>query len=74
MQKGLQMTLEQTPMVKEINLRYAWRVENEVVKVKMSNWSRYNKISAIQKDKELKKVLNKEQFDKYKKSLFKETR
>jgi hypothetical protein len=69
MQKGLQMTPEQTPLITEINLRYAWRVENEVVKVKMSSWSRYNKISSIQKekDKELKTVLNKEQFDKYKK-------
>jgi hypothetical protein len=42
---------------------------DEVVKVKMSNWSRYNKISSIpkEKDKELKTVLNKEQFGKYKK-------
>jgi hypothetical protein len=69
MQKGLQLTPQQIPLVKEINLRYAWRVENEVVKVKSSDWSRYNKISAIQKekDKELKTTLDKEQFSKYKK-------
>jgi hypothetical protein len=40
MQKGLQLTPQQIPLVKEINLRYAWRVENEVVKVKSSDWSR----------------------------------
>jgi hypothetical protein len=69
MQKGLQLTPQQIPLVTEINLRYAWRVENEVVKVKSSDWSRYNKISAIQKekDKELKTTLDKEQFSKYKK-------
>jgi hypothetical protein len=69
MQKGLQLTPQQIPLVKEMNLRYAWRVENEVIKVKMSDWSRYNKISSIQKDKdkELITVLNKEQFSKYKK-------
>jgi hypothetical protein len=69
MQKGLQLTPEQTPLIKEINLRYAWRVENEVVKIKMSDWSRYNKISSIQKakDKELKSILSKKQLEKYKK-------
>ncbi len=69
MQKGLELTPEQQPKIKEINLRYAWRVENEVVKVKMSDWSRYNKISSIQKvkDKELKEILDKNQFSKYKK-------
>ena len=68
MQKGLNLTPQQVPKVKEINIRYSWRVENEVVKVKVSDWSRYNKISAIQKDKdkELEKVLDKEQLKKYK--------
>jgi DNA-directed RNA polymerase subunit F len=69
MQKGLQLTPQQIPLLKEINLRYAWRVENEVVKIKMSDWSRYNKISSIQKekDKELKSILSKKQLEKYKK-------
>jgi hypothetical protein len=69
MQKGLGLTPQQVPTVKEINLRYAWRVENEVVKVKMSDWSRYRKLTAIQdaKDVELKKVLNADQMKKYKK-------
>ena len=69
MQKGLKLTPQQIPTVAEMNIRYAWRVENEVVKVSLSDWSRYRKITAIQddKDKELKKVLNEEQFKKYKK-------
>ena len=69
MAKGLQLTPQQVYNVKEINLRYSWRIENEVVKTQMSDWSRYNKISAIQtdKDKEFKNVLTAEQFKKYKK-------
>jgi hypothetical protein len=69
MQKGLELTQQQQPTVKEINLRYAWRVENEVVKMKLGSWASYNKISAIQnnKDKELQNILNKTQFSKYKK-------
>jgi Spy/CpxP family protein refolding chaperone len=69
MLKGLQLTPNQVPKVHDINLKYAWRIENEVVKVKMSDWSRYKKITAIQdaKDAELKPILTQEQFKKYKK-------
>lgn len=57
----------QLSKVKEINLRYAYRAENEVIKQNLSTWSKYWKLNNIQadKDKELKYVLNKEQFELY---------
>ncbi len=67
MQKGLQLTTEQMPKVHDINLHFAIRTEQEVAKVKISNWSKYWKIKAIQadKDKALKVVLTDQQFQKY---------
>jgi hypothetical protein len=67
MKQGLNLTDAQMNNVKDINLRYAIRTENEVAKATMSNWSKYRKISAIQSDKdnELKQVLTAEQFKKY---------
>jgi hypothetical protein len=67
MQKGLQLTTEQMPKVHDINLHFAIRTEHEVAKVKISNWSKYWKIKAIQadKDKALKAVLTAQQFQKY---------
>jgi hypothetical protein len=67
MKQGLNLTTEQMNKVQDINLRYAIRTENEVAKVKMSNWSKYWKIKSIQtdKDKELKPLLTADQFKKY---------
>jgi Spy/CpxP family protein refolding chaperone len=67
MKQGLNLTNAQMTQVQDINLRYSIRTENEVAKAKMSNWSKYWKIKAIQsdKDKELKGVLTAEQFKKY---------
>lgn len=67
MQTGLQLSPEQAVRVGEINLRYAERSENEVVQQKMSDWSKYRKVSALQKlkDSELRPVLTAEQFSKY---------
>jgi hypothetical protein len=69
MKKGLELTPQQVPLVHALNLKYAWRIENEVVKVQLSDWSRYKKLTEIHnaKDAELKKVLTEEQFAKYKK-------
>jgi hypothetical protein len=67
MQKGLNLNEQQMPKIRDINLRYAIRTENEVAKAPLSSWSKYWKIKAIQddKDKELKPVLTAEQFKKY---------
>jgi Spy/CpxP family protein refolding chaperone len=67
MKQGLGLTDEQMPKIHDINLRYSIRTENEVANAQLSTWSKYRKITAIQadKDKELKKVLNAEQFKKY---------
>jgi Delta7-sterol 5-desaturase len=65
--KGLGLRTDQVDQVKAINHRYAVRTEQEVVQQQMSNWSKYRKIMAIQeeKDVELKKVLDAEQYKKY---------
>jgi lathosterol oxidase len=67
MKKGLGLTPEQSIPVHDINLRYAWRTENEVVKANLSDWAKYRKIMALQKEKdlELKKILTQAQFDQY---------
>ena len=67
MKQGFNLTNAQMIKIADINLRYAIRAENEVAKVKMSNWSKYWKIKSIQtdKDKELKPVLTADQFKKY---------
>lgn len=67
MKNGLGLSQEQAVKVHEINLRYALRTENEVVKSDLSDWSKYRKISALQeeKDAELKPVLRPDQFKKY---------
>jgi hypothetical protein len=67
MKQGFNLTNAQMIKIEDINLRYAIRAENEVAKVKMSNWSKYWKIKSIQadKDKELKPILTAEQFKKY---------
>ena len=67
MKSGLGLSDAQAVKVHQINLRYAWRAENEVVKADLSDWAKYRKLSAIQeeKDAELKLVLDKDQFKKY---------
>lgn len=67
MRQGLSLNEKQVKLVHDLNLKYARRVEKEVVQANMGDWARYRKLSAIQneKDAELKKVLNVEQFDKY---------
>lgn len=67
MQKGLLLQRDQMKKVHEINLRYAIRTEEEVLKADLSNWSRYRRLMKIQseKDKELEKVLTATQFEKY---------
>ena len=67
MTKGLGLNDQQIRKVKEINLRYSNRIEQEVVKQALSDWSKYRKIMQIQSDKdaELKPILTSEQYDKY---------
>ncbi len=67
MKKGLGLSDAQLVQVHEINLRYAWRTENEVIKSTLSDWSKYRKIMELQheKDDELKKVLTGTQYEKY---------
>ncbi len=67
MSKGLGLNDQQIKKVKEINLRYSNRIEQEVVKSAMSDWSKYRKIMQIQSDKdaELQPILTQEQYDKY---------
>lgn len=67
MKKGLGLSEEQAIKVHEINLRYALRTENEVIKSSLSDWDKYRKINALQKEKdaELQPVLRPDQFKKY---------
>ena len=67
MSKGLGLNDQQIKKLKEINLRYSNRIEQEVVKPAMSDWSKYRKIMQIQSDKdaELQPILTLEQYDKY---------
>jgi Delta7-sterol 5-desaturase len=67
MQQGLGLDAGQLPRVQEINLRYARRTETEVVKADLSDWGKYRRISAMQKEKdaELKHVLRKDQMERY---------
>ncbi len=67
MRTNLGLSTEQAKKVHDINLRYAIRAENEVVKADISMWSKYTKLMAIQeaKDTELKATLSSEQFEKY---------
>lgn len=69
MQVGLSLNSDQLPVVHDINLHFSKRVENEVVKQNIGDWTRYRRIMKIQKDKdiELKKVLTETQFEKYEK-------
>jgi lathosterol oxidase len=68
MQAGLVLRKDQITQVHTINLHYSKRVEEEVVKPKLSDWSKYRKLMKIQKekDKELQSVLSSSQFEKYK--------
>ena len=67
MRLGLALRQDQLPKVHDINLRSAKRVEEEVITPKLSDWSKYRRLSKIQndKDKEMKAVLNATQFEKY---------
>lgn len=67
MKNGLGINDTQLIRVHEINLRYGWRTENEVVKPDRSDWSKYRKIMELQKEKdsELKGILTETQFEKY---------
>lgn len=67
MQLGLGLRQLQIFKTHEINLRYAHRVEDEVVQQQLGDWSKYRRIMRIQadKDKELKVVLDGDQFEKY---------
>ncbi|HFA51925.1 MAG TPA: hypothetical protein ENJ95_23155 [Bacteroidetes bacterium] len=69
MQTGLGLQEYQYPAVHEINLRFSIKVEEEVVRQELGNWSRYRRIMKIQKekDKELKNVLTAPQYKKYEK-------
>lgn len=53
--------------VHDINWKYALRSEQEVVKANLSMWSKYLKVMSIQeeKDAELERILDKDQFKKY---------
>lgn len=67
MKEGLELRQNQLQKVHDINLRYSKRTEEEVVKAKLSDWSKYRRMTKIQndKDKELKAVLDSTQFEKY---------
>lgn len=67
MQKGLNLNTDQAEKIKAINLRYAQRTQKEVIGPEKSTWAKYKKLMTIQKDKdeELQKVLDTEQFKRY---------
>ena len=67
MQIGLSLESAQMPLIHTINFHYSKRVENEVVKQDIGDWTRYRRMMKIQndKDKELKEILTKGQFEKY---------
>jgi sterol desaturase/sphingolipid hydroxylase (fatty acid hydroxylase superfamily) len=69
MADNLDLNANQREKVKAINLKYARRTEAEVIQKDLSKLSRYSKIMSIQNDKdtELKQVLDKKQFDQYRK-------
>ena len=69
MQRGLGLRPDQVKKVHDINLHHAYRTEQEVVKQNLSDWAKYRKLNALQKDrdKDLKGVLDKGQFEKYEK-------
>lgn len=69
MQRGLSLREVQVPKVHALNLQYAHRVEREVIQQNLSDWAKYRKLTAIQKEKDaaLQKVLDTEQFEKYEK-------
>jgi translation initiation factor 2B subunit (eIF-2B alpha/beta/delta family) len=58
---------DQIAPVHEINLRYAYRSDAEIVKANLGNWSKYRRIMDMQDDKdiELKRILDTAQFEKY---------
>lgn len=67
MQEGLSLRPDQQPRIKDVNLKYARRTEEEVVRSKSSRWTKYYKLMSLQKEKdaELRQILTTEQFEKY---------
>lgn len=65
----LDLTKIQIPIVDSLNLVYAQKMDEEVVKTSKSKWSKYWKTQSIMDEKEvfLKEILSKEQLKIYKK-------
>ncbi len=67
MKDHVRLRNDQIPIVHEINLRYARRADLEIVKADLGNWAKYRRLMDMQdeKDKELKRILDATQFEKY---------
>lgn len=65
----LHLTTNQQLVIRNINLKYAKKMQKEVIETDKSKLSKYMKATSIfhDKDDELKKILTKEQFDQYQK-------
>lgn len=69
MQQELQLSAAQVKPVHALNLKYARRVQTEVIDKKPSQWTAMNQIRKIQsgKDVELEKILSEAQMKAYQK-------
>lgn len=69
MQEELDLTTEQVPDIKALNLKYAQIMQKEVIDTNLNTWAMYNRGTKINKKKEaeLKPLLTENQWKKYEK-------